>query len=71
MAEHDAVVVGSGGPRAAPGVVRAALGSGTVPVASYLPLYEELVRDGEGDARTVTLRGVGRRWAGVALVPTN
>ena len=68
IAVADAVVVGSGGPRAAPGLIRAALGSGTVPVASYLPLYEELVRDGEaglmfpaGDA--ITLSGQLERLA--------
>ena len=68
IAAADAVVVGSGGPRAAPGLIRAALGSGTVPVASYLPLYEELVRDGEaglmfpaGDA--ITLSGQLERLA--------
>ncbi len=68
IAAADAVVVGSGGPRTAPGMIRTALGSGTVPVASYLPLYEELVRDGEaglmfpaGDA--ITLSGQIERLA--------
>jgi predicted metal-dependent phosphoesterase TrpH/glycosyltransferase involved in cell wall biosynthesis len=62
IAAADAVVVGSGGPRAAPGLIRAGLGSGTIPVASFLPLYDELLRDGEagllfppGDA--ITLAG--------------
>ena len=62
IAAADAVCLASGGPRAAPGLIRAALGSGTVPIASHLPLYEELTRDGEagllfppGDA--ITLAG--------------
>ena len=62
IAAADAMCVASGGPRPAPGAIRAALGSGTVPVASYLPIYEELTRDGEvglhfppGDA--ITLAG--------------
>jgi predicted metal-dependent phosphoesterase TrpH/glycosyltransferase involved in cell wall biosynthesis len=52
----------SGGPRTAPGLVRKALASGTVPVASDLALYRELIGEGErgllfppGDA--VTLAG--------------
>jgi predicted metal-dependent phosphoesterase TrpH/glycosyltransferase involved in cell wall biosynthesis len=62
IAAADAVCVASGGPRVAPGLVRAGLGSGTIPVASHLPVYEELTRDGEaglhfqpGDA--ITLAG--------------
>jgi predicted metal-dependent phosphoesterase TrpH/glycosyltransferase involved in cell wall biosynthesis len=62
IAAADTVCLASGGPRAAPGLIRAALGSGTIPVASHLPLYEELTRDGEagllfppGDA--ITLAG--------------
>jgi predicted metal-dependent phosphoesterase TrpH/glycosyltransferase involved in cell wall biosynthesis len=62
IAAADAVCVASGGPRAAPGLIRAGLGSATVPVASHLPLYQELTRDGEagllfppGDA--ITLAG--------------
>ncbi len=58
----DVVCLASGGPRTAPGVVRAALASGTVPVASHLPVYEELTQDGDagllfpvGD--TITLAG--------------
>jgi predicted metal-dependent phosphoesterase TrpH/glycosyltransferase involved in cell wall biosynthesis len=47
VAAADIAVVASGGPRLAPGIVRAALASGTIPVASHVPLYEELVRDGE------------------------
>jgi predicted metal-dependent phosphoesterase TrpH/glycosyltransferase involved in cell wall biosynthesis len=62
IAAADAVCVASGGPRVAPGLIRTALGSGTIPIASHLPLYEELTRDGEagllfppGDA--ITLAG--------------
>ncbi len=68
IASADAACVASGGPRVAPGLVRAALGSGTIPVASHLPLYEELTRDGEagllfppGDA--ITLAGQLERLA--------
>ncbi len=68
IAAADAVCLASGGPRAAPGLIRAALGSGTIPVASHLPLYEELTRDGEagllfppGDA--ITLAGQLERLA--------
>jgi len=68
IAAADAVCVASGGPRAAPRLIRAALGSGTIPVASFLPLYEELTRDGEagllfppGDA--ITLAGQLERIA--------
>jgi predicted metal-dependent phosphoesterase TrpH/glycosyltransferase involved in cell wall biosynthesis len=62
IAAADIACVASGGPRLAPGLVRKALASGTVPVASRVSLYEELVRDGErgllfppGDA--ITLAG--------------
>ena len=62
IAAADVVCVASGGPRVAPSLVRKALVSGTVPVASRLSVYEELVGDGErgllfppGDA--VTLAG--------------
>jgi predicted metal-dependent phosphoesterase TrpH/glycosyltransferase involved in cell wall biosynthesis len=62
VAGADIVCVASGGPRVAPGLVRHALASGTVPVASYLSLYEELTGAGErgllfppGDA--ITLAG--------------
>ena len=47
VAAADIVCVASGGPRTAPGLVRAALGSGTVPIVSQLPLYDELVEGGE------------------------
>jgi predicted metal-dependent phosphoesterase TrpH/glycosyltransferase involved in cell wall biosynthesis len=60
IAGADVACAASGGPRAAPGIVRKALASGTVPVASYLPLYQELIGDGErgllfpaGDALTM------------------
>jgi predicted metal-dependent phosphoesterase TrpH/glycosyltransferase involved in cell wall biosynthesis len=60
IAGADIVCATSGGPRAAPGLIREALASGTVPVASYLPLYQELIGDGErgllfpaGDAFTL------------------
>ena len=62
IAAADVVCVASGGPASAPGLVRKALATGTVPVASHLDLYEELIGDGErgllfppGDA--VTLAG--------------
>jgi predicted metal-dependent phosphoesterase TrpH/glycosyltransferase involved in cell wall biosynthesis len=62
IAAADLVCVASGGPRVAPGLVRGALAAGAVPVASYLPIYEELIGDGQrgllfppGDA--VTLAG--------------
>jgi predicted metal-dependent phosphoesterase TrpH/glycosyltransferase involved in cell wall biosynthesis len=62
IAGADVVCVASGGPRLAPGLVRAALAGGTVPIASRVSLYEELTGDGErgllfppGDA--ITLAG--------------
>ena len=62
IAGADVACVASGGPRLAPGLVRKALATGTVPVASRLSIYEELTGDGErgllfppGDA--VTLAG--------------
>ena len=60
MSAHDVVCLGSGGPSPAPSVVRQALAAGTVPVVSQVPVYAELVRDGElgplfppGDADTL------------------
>jgi predicted metal-dependent phosphoesterase TrpH/glycosyltransferase involved in cell wall biosynthesis len=60
IAGADVLVAASGGPRTAPGLLRKALASGTVPVASQLALYRELVGDGErgllfpaGDAFTL------------------
>jgi predicted metal-dependent phosphoesterase TrpH/glycosyltransferase involved in cell wall biosynthesis len=47
LAGADVLCVASGGPRPAPGVVRAALAAGAVPVASQLGIYEELTEDGE------------------------
>ena len=62
IAGADVLCVASGGPRPAPGLLRTALGAGTVPIASQIPIYEELARDGElgllfppGDA--ITLAG--------------
>jgi predicted metal-dependent phosphoesterase TrpH/glycosyltransferase involved in cell wall biosynthesis len=56
----DVVCVASGGARPAPGLVRKALAAGAIPVASYLPLYEELTGEGRrgllfqpGDAMTL------------------
>jgi len=60
VAAADILCVASGGPRAAPGLVRQAFASGTVPVASELPIYVELLADGDrgllfplGDALTL------------------
>jgi predicted metal-dependent phosphoesterase TrpH/glycosyltransferase involved in cell wall biosynthesis len=62
IAAADVLVAASGGPRPAPGLVRKALASGTVPVCSQIPIYTELTGDGEagllfqpGDA--ITLAG--------------
>jgi predicted metal-dependent phosphoesterase TrpH/glycosyltransferase involved in cell wall biosynthesis len=62
IAGADVLCVASGGSHTAPGLVRQALASGTVPVVSHLPIYEELCADGErgllfprGDA--ITLAG--------------
>jgi predicted metal-dependent phosphoesterase TrpH/glycosyltransferase involved in cell wall biosynthesis len=62
IAGADVLVAASGGPLPAPGLVRKALASGTVPVCSQIPIYSELTRDGEagllfqpGDA--ITLAG--------------
>jgi predicted metal-dependent phosphoesterase TrpH/glycosyltransferase involved in cell wall biosynthesis len=60
IAAADVVCVASGGPRVAPDLIRRALASGAVPVASHLPLYAELTGDGQrgllfppGDALTL------------------
>jgi len=60
IAAADVVCAASGGPSAAPGMIRVGLGSGTVPIVSDLPIYRELIRDGEagllfppGDAITL------------------
>ncbi len=62
IAAADVVCLASGGPRPAPGVVRQALASGTVPVVSHIAPYAEVVGDGTrgllfpaGDA--ITLAG--------------
>jgi predicted metal-dependent phosphoesterase TrpH/glycosyltransferase involved in cell wall biosynthesis len=62
IAAADVACAASGGPRVAPGVIRKALATGTVPVASQIPLYQELLGEGErgllfppGDA--ITLAG--------------
>ena len=47
IAAADVVCLASGGPRPAPGVIRQALGSGTVPVVSRIGPYVEGVADGE------------------------
>ncbi len=73
IAAADVLVAASGGPRAAPGLVRSALATGTVPVCSQIPLYSELTRDGQagllfqpGDA--ITLAGqLERLLASTAL----
>ncbi|MGZ8665993.1 MAG: glycosyltransferase, partial [Solirubrobacterales bacterium] len=60
MARSDVAVAASGGPAPAPGVIRRALAAGVVPVVSRLPIYVELVAEGElgpmfqpGDAETL------------------
>jgi predicted metal-dependent phosphoesterase TrpH len=75
IASADVVCAASGGPRVAPGLIRAGLASGAVPVVSHLPLYEELTRDGElgllfppGDA--ITLAGQLERLVSDAALRT-
>jgi predicted metal-dependent phosphoesterase TrpH/glycosyltransferase involved in cell wall biosynthesis len=62
IAGADVVCACSGGPAAAPGLIRKALAAGTVPVCSQIPPYVELTGDGDvgllfppGDA--ITLAG--------------
>jgi predicted metal-dependent phosphoesterase TrpH/glycosyltransferase involved in cell wall biosynthesis len=62
LAAADVLCAASGGPVIAPGLIRAALAAGAIPVASHLAIYEELLEDGErgllfpaGDA--ITLAG--------------
>jgi predicted metal-dependent phosphoesterase TrpH len=47
IAAADVLCVASGGPRAAPGLVREALAAGTIVVASRIPVYSELLADGD------------------------
>jgi predicted metal-dependent phosphoesterase TrpH len=47
IAAADVVCAASGGPLTAPGIVRNALASGAAPVVSQLPVYDELVAEGE------------------------
>ena len=47
IAAADVVCLASGGPRPAPGAIRQALASGTVPVASRIGPYVEAVAEGE------------------------
>jgi hypothetical protein len=47
IAGADVAVAASLGQTAAPGILVRALAAGTVPVASRLPAYEEVLRDGE------------------------
>jgi predicted metal-dependent phosphoesterase TrpH/glycosyltransferase involved in cell wall biosynthesis len=61
IAAADVVCLASGGPRPAPGLIRQALASGTVPVVSHIAPYTEAVGDGTrgllfpaGDAMTLT-----------------
>ncbi len=49
LAGADVVVLASEGLRATPGLLIQALASGIVPVASRLPVYEELLSDERGD----------------------
>ena len=60
LAAADVVVAASVGQAPAPGLLVRAVGAGAVPVASRLPAYEEILRDGErgllfepGDAETL------------------
>ncbi len=47
IAAADVLCVASGGPHAAPALVREALAAGTIPVASAIPVYNELLADGD------------------------
>jgi predicted metal-dependent phosphoesterase TrpH/glycosyltransferase involved in cell wall biosynthesis len=60
IADADVLCAASGGPAPAPQLIRAALAGGAVPVVSRLPLYSELLGDGQlglmfvpGDADTM------------------
>jgi hypothetical protein len=61
LARADAAVLASEGLRPAPGTLVRALAAGVVPVASALPVYDELLSDGEyglqfaaGDSQTLS-----------------
>jgi predicted metal-dependent phosphoesterase TrpH/glycosyltransferase involved in cell wall biosynthesis len=61
LAESDIAVLGSDGVRPVPGTLVAALAAGVVPVTSALPVYDELLSDGEygsefqpGDVQTLS-----------------
>jgi glycosyltransferase involved in cell wall biosynthesis len=47
LARADVVVMASDGDRAMPGTLISALGAGAVPVASRLPVYEEILAEGQ------------------------
>ncbi|HUB76994.1 MAG TPA: glycosyltransferase [Solirubrobacteraceae bacterium] len=47
LAAADVVVLASAGAAPAPGLALAALGAGAVPVAARIPVYEEVLREGE------------------------
>jgi predicted metal-dependent phosphoesterase TrpH/glycosyltransferase involved in cell wall biosynthesis len=73
LAGADLVVAASAGQAPAPGVLVRALGAGAVPVAARLPVYEEVLRDGElgllfepGDAETLAAQ-LGRLLSDVEL----
>jgi glycosyltransferase involved in cell wall biosynthesis len=60
LADADVVVLGSEGVRPTPGVLVRALATGVIPVASGLPVYEELLAEGSrglvyppGDSQTL------------------
>jgi predicted metal-dependent phosphoesterase TrpH/glycosyltransferase involved in cell wall biosynthesis len=71
IAAADVLVVASGGPRPAPGLIHEAFSAGTIPVAAQIPPYTELVGEEEiglmfqpGDA--ITLAGQLERLIGDA-----
>ena len=47
FADADVVVAASLGQVTAPGVLVRALGAGAVPLAARVPVYEEVLRDGD------------------------
>ncbi|UUY04943.1 CehA/McbA family metallohydrolase [Svornostia abyssi] len=47
VADADVVVLASEGARPAPDVVLAAIGAGAIPLASEIPVYQELLADGD------------------------